>query len=252
MKVLANKAAAKLICGLIASFMLLGFVPKYGIASDSTNTKIGYIEGSGGKGAAIVAEGESKVSALYSTFEGGDATGAIPAISLEDTTFGHFNNCIIRNIPLTGDVFSSLYTQTTDTVILIDNNFKGTIELDEPVSADSGPIKFYGFNSTTEGGIEVEDEDHRFGSIVNMHAYGDSAFFEDEATATVTVNGMPPDATVNVTYKNNAAIRSGDAVLAVKVAPGGSQFTVYRSATLTVTDDLEFFWTVEWEEEVGD
>ena len=202
----------------------------------------------GGKGASIVAEGESTVSAMYSTFEGNDATGAIPAISLEESTFGHFNNCSIRNFPPTEDIYNSLYTQTTDSVILIDNNFRGTIELDQPSPAASGDIRFYGSNSIVVGGIDDESGGKRYGNAIKMHAYGESSFSGTSDNTTVTVNGMPRYATVTITYKHTSAVQSGDAVFAVRVNPDGEQFTLYRSSTNN-TSNLYFYWSADWEQD---
>ena len=114
----------------------------------------------------------------------------------------------------------------------------------------SGPIRFIGFNSNSEGGISIEEPEDVYGSTVNMHVYGDTLFSGTDYYKTVTVNGMPPDAMVNISWKDGAAVAAGDAVVAVEVDEEGGQFTVYRSTnTAIVTPNLEFYWDAYWEKE---
>ncbi|NQS97341.1 MAG: hypothetical protein HQ591_02695 [candidate division Zixibacteria bacterium] len=212
------------------------------IYCDDSRVRLYYCMLIGNVGAAVEAEGNSNLSCLYTSFEGDD--GGTPAINIEDHTTAHLNKCIIRNRAESGD-HKSLYTKTTENSSLIDNNFEGQIHLDEPAAAASGDIEFYGFNSTTEGGITDESGDKKFGNVVNMHAYGFDAFSGDNATKTITVNGMPNNAIIQIT-PTGGTLDIGDA-MSVVIHISGGRFTVYRSASNN-TDDLGFNWTAEWEE----
>jgi len=216
------------------------------IYCDDSRIRLYYCMLIGNEGAALEAEGNSNISCLYTSFEGDD-TGGMPAIIIKDGTTAHLNKCIIRNLAGSGTQ-KSLYTRTTEKISLIDNNFDGQIHLDEPAAAASGDVKFYGINSTTSGGITVHDDVDTYGNPVNIKAYGDAAFSGHDIMKIVTVNGMPPDATVNVTYKNAGAVLSADAVIAIAVDDEGVYFIAYRGNDNN-TSGLEFYWSAEWEEE---
>ena len=237
-------------CLNISSAMLSAFYSNFysdstAILCDDGRLRLYYCMLGGNDGAAVKAEGNSNISSLYSSFESDDDTYNLAAVSFEDNSVGHLNRCIVRN---KYDNLKSLYTKTTGEVTLIDNNFKGLIHLDEPAAAASGDVKFYGYNSTTAGGITVHEDVDRYGNPLNIKAYGEDEFSGTDPTAVVTVNGMPSNATVNVTYKNAGVVRSGDVVMAVAVHPDGGSFRVYRSSTSN-TSGLQFNWTAEWEEE---
>ena len=197
-------------------------------------------------GSAIKAEGNSNVSCLYTSLEGNDNVTNQPAVKLLDTSEGHFNKCIIRNIQ--SEI--SMYTNTTREVLFIDNNFKKEVVLDEPSGGTSGDIKFIGMNSSMEGGFrdETGTPSTVYGEVINMMTSGIDVFDEDDEERIVYVNGMPSDAVVNITYKNDDPVLSGDALLATEVDGDGGFFTVYRSST-TNTDSLYFYWTARWTEE---
>jgi len=86
------------------------------------------------------------------------------------------------------------------------------------------------------------------GNPVKFRSYGDGTFSGHATISVVTVNGMPADATVNVTYKDDSAVNSHDAVIAVQVYHNGGRFIVYRNNDNN-TSGLEFYWSAEWEEE---
>jgi len=86
------------------------------------------------------------------------------------------------------------------------------------------------------------------GNPVKFRSYGEGEFSGHATISVVTVNGMPSNGTVNVTYKNDSAVNSHDAVMAVYVDLDGGRFFVHRDNDNN-TDGLEFFWTAEWEEE---
>jgi len=87
------------------------------------------------------------------------------------------------------------------------------------------------------------------GNPVKFRSYGEGEFSGHATISVVTVNGMPPDATVNVTYKNAGDVLSADAVMAVEVDLDGGRFLVHRDNDNN-TSGLEFYWSAEWEEEV--
>ena len=96
------------------------------------------------------------------------------------------------------------------------------IDLETPTGQESGDIKFYGYNSTVSGGItDLDDFSERFGNVVKFRAYGDTLFDGHATNKIVYVNGMPANATVTVTYKNNSAVQSSDAIVAVEVYDEG-------------------------------
>jgi len=204
----------------------------------------------GNKAAAIRAVAGSEVSCIFSTFECQDPTDTYSTIMLEDSSFGHFNINVIRNLAPTPTTLSSFITQTTDSVLLIDNNFTGTIELNDPPGAYSGPIKFYGHNTITRGGVDDNTAgiSKKIGNALKMHAYGDTCFAGTLPYKIVCVNGMPASAVITVTYKNPSAVQIGDVVVAVEVFGAGGFFTVRRSSENN-TSDLWFYWSADWEED---
>jgi len=224
-----------------------------GFYSDSTaiyclhgRLRIYYSMFIGTDGPAVKAEGESKLSFLYTSLECDDDVYSSATLEVLDESEAHLNNCIVRN--MVGN--QSVYTQTEGEILVIDSNFKDDLYFDEPSATTAGDVKLIGYNSINLGGIDDQTgaTSTMYGSIVNMHAYGEAAFVDDNPSVAVTVNGIPANAVVNVTYKKDAIVHGGDTVMAVEVDADGSQFFVRRSGTSN-TDDLGFSWTAEWEAE---
>ena len=216
------------------------------IYADDGRLRIYYSMFIGERRSAIIAEGSSKVSCMYSSFESDDQTDYKPTLEFLDQTSAHLNKCIVRNMK--GG--HSIYTKTDTLIVLIDNNFKDTLYFDEPSAADAGDVKLIGFNSISYGNLDDQTgaASTVYGNIVNMHAYGDTLFdgYDDEIE--VYVNGMPGDAVVNVTYNHWRDVSAGDVVMAIEVNSGGGFFTVYRSDTNN-TENLGFYWSADWVEE---
>ena len=241
----------ELLCGLnvsgeatLSAYYCNFYSDSTAILCDDGRLRLYYCMVIGTDGPAVKAEKSSNVSCLYTSFEGDDDFYNSATIEILDESEAHLNRCIVRNMVDN----SSIYIKTEEDIALIDNNFKGLIHLDEPAAAASGDVKFYGINSTTSGGITVHEDVDTYGNPLNIKAYGDAAFSGHDITKIVYVNGMPPDATVNVTYKNAGDVLSADAVMAVKVYHDGGRFIVYRDNDNN-TSGLEFYWSAEWEEE---
>jgi len=191
----------------------------------------------------------AKKTEHLSIFEGQDTTDTYPTIMLEDSSFGHFNINVIRNLAPVQQPLRSFITQTTDSVLLIDNNFTGTIDLQQPQGANSGPINFYGNNTITRGGVIDNSGNKRFGKATKMHAEGDTCFSGHNREKIVYVNGMPGSAKVTISYKHTGPVTLYDATCAIKVYEFGGYFTVYRDDNQNNTSDLWFYWRADWEED---
>jgi hypothetical protein len=133
-----------------------------------------------------------------------------------------------------------------DSVKLIDNNFNGKIALYQPEVGTSGEIKFFGSNTTIAGGVTVEAGVPVTGRAMKHRVYGEAQFDTTANSVTVTVNGMPINATVTFSFKGDSCMAIGDAIATVEVTDNQT-FIIHRGTT-NVTPDLEFYWTAEWEE----
>jgi len=192
----------------------------------------------------------AKKTEHLSTFEGQDTSDTYPTIILEDSTFAHFNNCVIRNFADIEEPLRSLYVRNKDSVLLIDNNFYGAIDLQQPQSGQSGDINFYGNNSIIKGGVNDDtDPSKRFGKATKMHAEGDTCFSGHNPDKIVYVNGMPGSAKVTISYKHTEPVTSYDAIYAIEVPQGGDYFIVHRGDNQNNTSDLWFYWRADWEED---
>jgi hypothetical protein len=139
-----------------------------------------------------------------------------------------------------------LLTSTQGIVKLIDNNFKGELELNPPGAGTAGDVFFYGSNTTITSGVTVAEGVTTTGRALKHRVYGEAQFDGESSSVDVFVKNMPETAAVTFSYKHDVCPNIGDATSAVEVNRNQT-FTIHRG-TSNVTADIWFYWTAEWEE----